>query len=116
MRIRGVSILLRYGLAVGGVLAASLTWRYLPAEWEPIMWFVPFILAVGISAWLGGFGPGLVATVGSTWAISHSPVRPAYVRGSTGAGDVFSVVLFFGFCLLVNALLSSNRQSSMSPF
>ena len=116
VRVQPFSILFRYGLAVVAVLLAGLVWRRLPGEWEPILWFGPFLLAVAASAWVGGFGPGLVATLWSTWDVSHSLVRPTHVLGITGASDAFSLVLFFGFCLLVSTLCSTSRHSMMSPF
>lgn len=114
MRVQPLSIVFRYGLAGAAVLVAGLVWRLLPGEWERILWFVPFLLAVAASAWVGGFGPGLVATLGATWDVSI--VRPTHVLGISGASDAFSLILFFGFCLLVSTLFSTNRHSMMSPF
>lgn len=116
VRVQPLSIVFRYGLAGAAVLVAGFVWRLLPGEWEPILWFVPFLLAVAASAWVGGFGPGLVATLGAAWDVSHSLVRPTHVLGISGASDAFSLILFFGFYLLVSTLFSTNRHSMMSPF
>ena len=114
MRIRPSSTLARYGLAVGLVALAEQARRSLPGPWEPFLWFAPYLVAVAISAWVGGFGPGFVSTVGSSWMVSYFLLRPATSMSFTGATDTFSLVLFFGFCLLVNILCSSNRADTIA--
>src|SRR5262245_5606772 len=104
LRSRPSSLLFRYALPVGLVAGAEVSREVLPGSWEPVLWFVPFLLAVAVSAWLGGFGPGALATVGSTWQVSHFLTRPTALSVPgvpDGASDAFSIVLFFGFCLLV---------------
>jgi hypothetical protein len=115
LRLRPSSLLIRYALPFALVAGAEVSREYLPGSWEPVLWFVPFLLAVAVSAWLGGFGPGAIATVGSTWQVSRFLTRPTYlaVPGVPDAAtDAFTIVLFFGFCLLVCILCSANRPLS----
>lgn len=106
---RPASILARYGVAVVLVLVAEGVRRVtIPPGFEPMLWFVPFIVVVGISAWLGGFGPGFVCTAGSAWFASFQLLQPSNALGFSGASDAFTLVLFVGFCLLVDILCSAN--------
>ena len=59
------STLVRYGLAMALVALAEYLRTNLPPGWAVPHWGVLFMPAVLLSAWFGGFGPGLVATVGS---------------------------------------------------
>ena len=56
-----LSVLLRYGVAVGAtVLALVLTLLIRPSLHDPV--FALFFVAVLVSSWYGGLGPGLFAT------------------------------------------------------
>ena len=73
---RGESVLLRYGvaaLAVGVAFAIKLLLDPL------IVQDVPFLLVFGaimVSAWYGGFGPGLLATVAAGLATDYFFLPP----------------------------------------
>src|SRR5689334_19187682 len=57
------SPLLRYGVAVGvTALAALLRWALEPVIGHDFP-FITFFLGVAFSAWYGGLGPGLLATL-----------------------------------------------------
>src|SRR5215813_12588539 len=55
----------RYGLALGSVMAAFAARLILEPVLGAVAPLVLFSLAVTVSAWYGGLGPGLVATLGS---------------------------------------------------
>jgi PAS domain S-box-containing protein len=51
---------LRYALAVANTIIALLLARLLPPSLRPLL-LIPFVLAVAVTAWAGGLGPGLLA-------------------------------------------------------
>jgi len=108
---RPVSRVVRYGLAAALVVAANGTTQLLPPTLGSLQWFLPFIVAVALSSWLGGFGPGLLATFGAAWLAGDTMLQPSHWLGFAGAGDVLSMVLFLGLCLLIDLVCSANRGS-----
>src|SRR5262252_6372595 len=78
----------RYGLAALSVAAALLIRELLRAYFEP----TPnafFFCAVALTSWLGGFGPGLLASVLSIWLIDYHFTAPYYIPeiGAEGASE-----------------------------
>jgi PAS domain-containing protein len=51
---------LRYALAVANTIIAFFLARLLPPWLRPLL-LIPFVLAVAVTAWAGGLGPGLLA-------------------------------------------------------
>lgn len=92
-----------YGVAVGLVVLAALLWLGLGPLWDdvPALLFYP---AVVLSAWYGGLGPGLVATVLSGLAISYNwlPSRHWFAAGDPG--DLLGLAIFLAIGLLISIL------------
>jgi signal transduction histidine kinase len=63
-------LVLRYGLAVGTVALATLLTKLLEPFIAPSIYPL-FIAAIVVSAWYGGLGPALLATVFSTLALDY---------------------------------------------
>jgi PAS domain S-box-containing protein len=98
------SFLRRYGLAValaGLALVASLL---LAPHWPSRHLLLPFYPAVMVSAWFGGFGPGLLTTLLSALAMDYFWLPPTPSFGMQEAGDVIGFVLFLAVGLLVSVL------------
>src|SRR2546430_7379063 len=57
-----------------------------------------------LSAWLGGFGPGLLATLVSALAMDYFWLPPTFAFGMREPGDFMGFLLFLGVGLLVSAL------------
>ena len=73
---RGISWVVRYGAALLGPLAAlGLTMLLVPVQARAP--FAVFYAAVAGAAWLGGFGPGLVATLLSMVLVDYYIVPPS---------------------------------------
>ena len=93
------SPVLRYGLAVLSVSAALIVAFLL----RPDALVTPiFFLAIILTAWIGGFGPGLVAALLATLAVVYFFLHP----GSTTrvvAGDVPHLFIFFVSAFLVSS-------------
>ena len=68
--------------------------------------FVLFVAAVIVSAWYGGLGPGLLATVIAVLTSSYFLISPLYTLNMTDPNDILHLGLF----ILVAVLTSSLHQ------
>lgn len=98
-----------YAIAVGSVAGALIGSRWLDvhAVTAPVSLF---LCAVMFSAWFGGFGPGLLATIVSVLAFKYYYAAPFY----TLAADVIELPRIFVFALsaLFAGLLSAAQRSA----
>jgi signal transduction histidine kinase len=69
-----------------------------------------FVVAVMCSAWFGGWGPGLTATVLAGACATIIFVEPPHAPGF-GADDAVRVGVFLGVAVLVSYLQASSRKS-----
>ena len=106
----GRPLYLRYGIAllttaaaIGVTLAAS--------EYFARTIFLLVFCAVGISAWYGGLGPGLVATFLGMLAIQYYFVPPAGSMKAFESSDLVSVGLFVLVASTLSALSESLREA-----
>ncbi|UBF30579.1 DUF4118 domain-containing protein (plasmid) [Kovacikia minuta CCNUW1] len=68
-----------------------------------------FFVAVMISAWYGGLGPGMVATVLSTLAIDYCFIEPVHSLHNNEPGTLLRLGVFVLAALLVSGLNESRR-------
>jgi two-component system, LuxR family, sensor kinase FixL len=95
----GASAVLRYGLAVSSVAVAVIV-TYLI---RPDVLISPlFFLAILLSAWFGGFGPGIVAASFATLAINYFFLHDSQTVRITLI-DVPKITVFFASALLVSS-------------
>ncbi|HEX4961046.1 MAG TPA: ATP-binding protein [Thermoanaerobaculia bacterium] len=99
------SAFLRYGLAVAAVAAALLVrWPLLPlfGGSVPFMFFFPAIVFAG---WIGGLGPGLLATglsaLGAAYFLFSPPLLAVVSQPSA---RVFQLLIFVAIGLLISLL------------
>jgi perosamine synthetase len=100
-----LSVLLeRYGIAAVvtalGVGASLL----LAPHWSPHHLLLPFYPAVMLSAWFGGFGPGLLTTLLSALAMDYFWLPPAPGFGIREPGDLMGFLLFLAVGFLASSL------------
>src|SRR5215203_5265529 len=117
LAIKHTSLLLRYGVAVLAVGIAFLVKLLL----DPlIVQNVPFLLVFGAimaSAWYGGLGPGLLATVvaGLVTDYFFLPPEGAFARFSL---ETVPILVFFAegilVCLLAEALRTARSRAEES--
>src|SRR5207247_5573901 len=98
------SLLKRYGLAAVLTALAILASLLLAPHWNPRHLLLPFYPAVMLSAWFGGFGPGLLTTLLSALAMDYFWLPPAPGFGIREPGDLMGFILFLGVGLLVSML------------
>lgn len=102
---------LRYAAALGSVLIATLV-RVLLTPWlgehSP---FTIFFVAVAVSAWYGGFWPGIVATfLGALTAIYFFTTPPAEIKGDSI--DYLMGLGLYLFAGMVLALLCESLRAA----
>ena len=104
---RDAPLLLRYGLAVASVAVAVIA----TLPWASTLVSPLFFLAVIVSAWLGGTGPGLLAAVLATLAIDYFFLLPRYSLNAEPA----NLVQLFVFLLsaVVVSGMSAVRQRTV---
>jgi two-component system sensor kinase FixL len=104
---RASSAVRRYGLAVSSVvIALSVALLLHPdALVAPI-----FFLAIIITAWFGGFGPGLVAAVLTTLAITYFFLPPVYSL-SFHLNQIPHLVVFFVSAFLVSSWSAARSRA-----
>src|ERR1035437_3346295 len=100
----------RYGIAVLAVTAALIISR-LPSFHLQTAPVSLFLCAVMISAWLGGFWPGLFATVLSTLAFDYYFLEPAYSFG-VKPEDLPRAFVFVLSALFVGTLSAAHRSAT----
>jgi len=103
--------LLSYGIAVLSVIAATLvTWSLLPLMQHSIFLF--FIIAVMLSAWRGGHGPGLTASVLSAFLSDYFFFPPFHTIGPFDTTtEALPFFLFIPIGLLVSILLAESHRA-----
>ncbi len=101
--------LLRYGCAVATVGLASLAVQTLWPLIQPAL-TAPFFGAVMISAWYGGFGPGLLATVSAVLSIEYFFQPPFYAIVFEPIGAIRTGV-FVCVALLISWLNARRRSA-----
>ena len=101
---------LRYGLAIA---SAGVALAGTHAAW-PVLQSSPYTLftvAVMISAWYGGFGPGLLATISSAVASQFFLLAPRTQRPPLELANLFQLAGFLVTCLVISWLVASLRST-----
>jgi PAS domain S-box-containing protein len=101
-----------YGIAVLSV-AAALTVSRLPAIHLQDAPVSLFLCAVILSAWFGGVGPGLVATVLSALAFNYYFLPPIHSLGPK-PDEIPRLVIFIVSALFVGSLSAAQRRATES--
>jgi PAS domain S-box-containing protein len=97
----------RYGVAVVAPLIAAALRGALSSLWGDALPFLTFIPAVVLSAWAGGFGPGIVTTALGAALSSYFWLPPYHSLRVATAADVIGLVFFGAIGALISALSES---------
>jgi PAS domain S-box-containing protein len=102
----------RYGIAVLAVTAALIISRLPPLHLQtaPVSLF---LCAVMVSAWLGGLGPGLLATALATLAFDYYFLEPLY-SFALKSEELPRTVIFVLSTLFVGTLSAAQRSATES--
>jgi PAS domain S-box-containing protein len=105
------SLWLRYGVALLSVALAVLVRGLLTPLWGQQHPFLVFYPAVLLSAWYGGLGPGVLATMLSAAAVAYFWFTPFYSLAAHTLADQFGLALAASVMLLITWLTSSLRRT-----
>ena len=110
---RITSIVLRYGLAVLSVATALIIKELLRTYFDPTPNSL-FFCAVVLSSWLGGLGPGLLASSLSVGLIDYHFTSPYYTTGALSAEDLPRMIVFFLSAASISWLSASQKRARES--
>ena len=101
----------RYGFAV----ACTASGIALRVALEPLLGlqlpYVTLFPAVMVSAWLGGFGPGILSTCLSSVSAAYLWLAPARALGVASPGGLVGLLLFWGVCFALSSLHEASRRA-----
>src|SRR5438477_4677447 len=106
------SVFLRYGLAVLSVVAALFIKELLRTYFDPTPNSL-FFCAVVLSSWLGGLGPGLLASSLSVGLIDYHFTSP-YSTLELSAEDLPRMAVFFLSAASISWLSASQKRARES--
>jgi PAS domain S-box-containing protein len=112
-RVIRLSPVARYGIAIAAAGAATLLSLELDS-WSPKPPFLLFFPAIIVSAWLGGLGPGIVATVLCAMAAAFFWMTQFHSLLSGDLADFAGLVVFVGVGYVISVLTETWRQAASS--
>jgi two-component system CheB/CheR fusion protein len=101
-----------YAIAVAAPLGTLWIRGHFATLFGPRPAFILFVLPVILSAFLGGFWPGVVSTLIAAFGADYLFIRPSGYLGMAEPSDIVLWFLFMSGCLLVSALCEMLRRSS----
>ena len=101
------SLPVRYGIAVAASLIAAALRGVLSTLWGDDLPFLTFIPAIVLSAWAGGFGPGIVSTALGAALATYFWLPPYHSLRVATAANVIGLVFFGAIGVLISALSES---------
>ena len=108
----GAWVVFRYGLSVMSVAAALIIKELLRTYFDPTPNSL-FFCAVALSSWLGGLGPGLLASSLSVGLIDYRFTSPHYTA-ALSAEDLPRLVVFFLSAASISWLSASQKRARES--
>lgn len=108
-RFKTASLLFRYGVAVSAAALATLftllLWPFIQTSFFPL-----FSLAVFVSAWMGGLGPGLLTTALAGLANAYFFLLPFYSLAVTVDG-LLKLGVFTLVAVLISVLMDRRQRA-----
>jgi PAS domain S-box-containing protein len=106
----------RYGSAIAIIAVAAALRFALSPVWGVGLPYITFYPAVMCSAWLGGIGPGLVATALSALIADYFWVSPAFSLAIREGPDVLGLLVFTAMGVLISVMNEAWRRSARAAF
>jgi two-component system CheB/CheR fusion protein len=111
-RVRRLSPAARYGIAIAAAALATSLRLALDPVWGlkfPLIFFYP---AVAVSAWFGGFWPGIVTTLISAVAADHFWMTPVWSTALATPSDAVALLVFVGIGAMISGLNEAWRRAT----
>ena len=109
-RKRALALLQAYLIALAAVALATVIRSWLTPYMSTLMLSPTFLLAVTVSAWVGGMGPAIFATAISVPVLWYGFLHPmSQVERVVGTGDVVGLALFATVALSIAGITSALR-------
>jgi len=99
-----------YAIAVLGALAAGALRGVLASIWGVYLPFLTFVPAIALTAWVGGFWPGMLTTVLGAAIADYFWLPPLYSFKIVGLADGVGLLFFVGIGALISALIETMRR------
>lgn len=112
-RVITLSPVTRYGLAIAVAIGAILLRLALDPVWGSALPFMMFFPAIMLSAWVGGFGPGIVTTLMCTEAAEYFWLDPGHFS-IRDRGDLVALSIFALVGVAISALNEAWRRGTAS--
>jgi PAS domain S-box-containing protein len=112
-RLVRLSPVVRYGIAVVAAEAAILLRFALDPIWDVKLPFSFFYPAVMISAWVGGLGPGIIATILSAVAADFFWLKPIGSLSIGDPADAAGLLVFVAIGIVMSALNETWRYAAV---
>jgi len=102
----------RYGIAVLAAALAVLLRAALDPVWGAKLPLITFFPAIMVSAWLGGFGPGLLTTLLTAAAAEYFWMEAVSFSTVGDFADLVGLLVFVGIGAVISALNEAWRRSA----
>ena len=104
---------MRYGVAIVSIGLSILLSDFLENRWKSAPFVSVFTCAIVLSAWFGGFGPGLLSVLLSALAFDYYFLPPTHSL-VPNSNEVPRLILFVVAALIVGLLSAAQRSSAES--
>jgi len=111
-RVTRLSPLTRYSIALTTVGVAVALRIALEPLWGDKLRLLTFYPAIMVTAWLGGFGAGLTATVLAAAVTVYLWMPAAFSWQPTDVGDIVALILFVAIGVVISGLNEAWRRAS----
>jgi PAS domain S-box-containing protein len=106
----------RYGSAIAIIAVAAALRFTLNPVWGVGLPYITFYPAVMLSAWLGGIGPGLVATALAALIADYFWVSPPFSLSIRETPDTLGLLVFIAMGIVISVINEAWRRSARNAF
>ncbi len=111
-RVTRLTVRTRYAIAAAGAALTVLLRMGLEPLWGDKLRLLTFYPAIMVSAWLGGFWPGIVTTLLCAAAAAYLWMPPRFSLAVVDMPNLVGLLLFVGIGLVISGLNEAWRRAS----
>ena len=113
-RIQGLSTSARYLIAVAAAVTGLLLRLAVEPVWSGRLPYITLFPAIMVSAWAGGFGPGLLTTVLAALGAAYLWVPPVRSMWIVDPGEWLGLVVFMAVGTVISGLNEAWRRGTVA--